>query len=137
MTRAALASAILLAACASPEPCSLQAGSYRAIFTEEIGTCGPVPSTTVLLESDLGPPIQGAGADCVGEVTISDDRCTADFNRTCPLYDDAGREVGAIRFSGITAIVGRREAVGTISHFISDPAGECNSRYHVSWTLDL
>lgn len=132
-----LATALLLTACASP-PCSLQAGSYRAIFTEEIGNCGPVPSTTALLESDLGPPVQGAESDCVGEIVTSSDLCTADFNRTCPLYaDDGVTEVGAIRFSGSTAIVSRREAVGTISHFISDPAGECNSRYHVSWTLDL
>jgi hypothetical protein len=71
------------------------AGSYRLDFVERSGNCGPVPEKVIDANSATNMMMAGT---CTGSSTISADKCTADYDTTCPVpgFAESVREQGTI-----------------------------------------
>lgn len=130
--------AVVALGCAPPSagPCRLEAGTFRAVFTETAGTCGPIGSTTVVLNAEGGPPISGGGADCTGPVTLTADACNATFDRECAIYDDDGALLGTASYMGANAITSPTRIDGSLTRYSDGPGTEvdCVSMYDITWT---
>jgi hypothetical protein len=102
-------------------------GTWRAHYDEVNGNCGPIADETALFDPDADP-----GPGCiVNNSIISDDKCRADMDFSCPTTDDRGtqdwvmvmRHVGPGRLSGTATVQVNHPAVGT-----------CRSTYNVTIT---
>lgn len=125
--------AVLAFGCGPPEMCTIEAGAYQTTFVERTGNCGPIAGQDVVLEADLGPPFSGASSDCSGLVDFTDDNCSVEFDRDCPIYDTDGSFLGTLSFSGVSTIVSATRVEGTSTVYSDGPAEDCSGSYDVTW----
>lgn len=115
--------------------CPLEPGTYRAVFVETSGTCGPIGNSTVVLTRDGGPPGPGTGPNCSGPVTFSNGMCDVAYDRECEIYED-GVLLGTVSFQGANTIVATNRIEGSFTRLSDGPGTEvdCVSSYDVTWT---
>jgi hypothetical protein len=109
--------------------CAIDAltGTWRVTYSEQDGDCGPVASETVSLGGTGGD----AGGCKTTKAAVSADRCSREFDFTCPTTDGEGSQ----RWTGITRQVSARRLESDATAQLQHPElGVCRSTYTMVWT---
>lgn len=137
---ATLAFALLACGDDAPSPsepeddfaCALGAltGTWRITYAEQDGDCGSVPAETVSLGGSSSGG-GGAGPCTYAPKKPSADRCSLEFDFTCPTADGKGSQ----RWTGITRQVAEKKLVSDATAQVQHPdVGICRSTYTMAWT---
>ncbi len=103
-------------------------GTWRVHYEETNGNCGAIADETVVLGTAPDP----AAASCTRAAdVISQDKCRADEDFTCPTADSRGTQhwIGTLHHTASDRVS------GSLTVQVNHPAfGLCRSTYDVIWT---
>lgn len=103
-------------------------GTWRVHYEETNGNCGAIADETVVLGTAPDP----AAASCTRAAdVISQDKCRADEDFTCPTADNRGTQhwIGTLHHTATDRVS------GSLTVQVNHPSiGLCRSTYDVIWT---
>jgi hypothetical protein len=108
--------------------CAQRAGTYRATYTEESGSCGQKPEQISTI-SKQPTSADLAAMGCSGSIGYSADNCRVTSDVKCTSGDTTVHTVGVYDWSADGA-----SATGTEQTTISASGAACSSVYGVSMT---